>query len=388
MNRGALAAVAAVTAPLLLVFGLVFLAPILVLSSPAAACTGGGSSINLGPASTKHFGNYSGAQVNNAAAVVAEGNAERVPARGWVIAVATAMRESSLRVLANDNPQYPRLVAASLRLPHQGTGHDHDSVGLFQQRVSPPYGDGGWGTPQDLMTPRTSAAKFYHKLVTIHGWQQAPLTVAAQMVQGSAFPDAYAPFEDPAGKLVAHVLGLPDMDAIGGGAPQAPCGPAALGPVPVGPGGWVSPLRAPISSPYGPRGGVLHAGVDLAGPRGMPERAASAGVVTVAQCDPDTGNCDVDGSASTPGCGWSVEIRHARNVVTRYCHMITRPVVRTGQTVQAGQVIGFEGMSGNADGPHLHFEVHPGVKPGQPATNANSVDPVIYLKQAGVTLGK
>lgn len=70
------------------------------------------------------------AQAGNADAIVATGQRLHVPACGWVIAVAVALRESDLRVLANP------AVPASMALPHQGVSRDHDSVGLFQ-RASP-----------------------------------------------------------------------------------------------------------------------------------------------------------------------------------------------------------------------------------------------------------
>lgn len=123
-------------------------------------------------------GQWDGEQVANAAAIVTTGAQLGVPARGWVIAVATAMQESTLR-----------------NLP----GGDRDSVGLFQQRPSQ-----GWGNPAQLQNPVYAAGKFYVKLLTISGWQTMPLTEAAQAVQISAFPDAYAKWEGPAAGLVSR----------------------------------------------------------------------------------------------------------------------------------------------------------------------------------------
>jgi murein DD-endopeptidase MepM/ murein hydrolase activator NlpD len=60
--------------------------------------------------------------------------------------------------------------------------------------------------------------------------------------------------------------------------------------------------------------------------------------------------------------------------------MLNRPNIRVGQRVQAGQPIGSVGSSGNSSGPHLHFEVHTGA----PADNSNAVNPVIFLRKAGV----
>ncbi|MBV1855518.1 hypothetical protein [Catellatospora tritici] len=135
-------------------------------------------------------------QMDNAAAIVKKAQDMGLPKRAMVIAVATSMQESALYNLAS------YAVPESLDYPHQGTGADHDSVGLFQQRAS-----GSWGTVQQIMTPSYSAGAFYAVLVTIDGWQNLPLTVAAQSVQISAFPDAYAKHEDNATEVVNALLG-------------------------------------------------------------------------------------------------------------------------------------------------------------------------------------
>jgi murein DD-endopeptidase MepM/ murein hydrolase activator NlpD len=380
------AAIAAVV--VLLCCGIVGLPMMFFAQQSAQAGECGGTLPSLGgSAPPGSVAKWDGNQRANAAVIVATGGRMGIPARGFVIALAVAMQESTLHVLANDNPQYPLVAAHSLALPHQGVGRDHDSVGLFQQRPSPPEGAGGWGTVGELMDPATSAAKFYASLQRIPDWQKLPLTVAAQMVQRSAFPDAYQKWQADAQALAAYALGLPNIDAIGGGDPTAPCGPDALGGVLVGPGGWVQPVRAPIVSPFGPRDGSFHAGVDLGAPRGSAIRAASAGVVEVAQCQSGIGTCDRDGGPDVAGCGWYVDIRHAGNVVTRYCHMLRQPEVKPGDRVQAGQVIGFVGASGHVTGPHLHFEVHLNVPSGAgQAGQNNAVDPVPFMRQVGAPL--
>ncbi len=117
--------------------------------------------------------------VNNGKSVIAAGLAMRIPERGIIVALATAMQESGMRNLAN--PKVP----ASLSIPNEGLGHDHLSVGIFQQQ---PW----WGALADLMNPRMAAVKFFEALLKVGGWQQMAPTVAAQAVQRSAFPDAYA----------------------------------------------------------------------------------------------------------------------------------------------------------------------------------------------------
>jgi hypothetical protein len=138
---------------------------------------------------------FGGHQLVNASLVVAVGKEMRLPQRAWVVATATAMAESHLQVLANAG------VPESLALPHEGVGVDHDSVGLFQQRAS-------WGPVGVRMDPRGAARLFFQRLIAVPGWEGLPLTVAAQRVQASAFPDAYARWEQPANAIVGSVQGI------------------------------------------------------------------------------------------------------------------------------------------------------------------------------------
>ncbi|WP_455580204.1 M23 family metallopeptidase [Couchioplanes caeruleus] len=342
-------------------------------------------------ASGPGFATWDARQVNNAAIIVSVGKQKGVPAWGYVVALGTAMQESTLLNQANDNPRWPQVVALSMALPHEAVGHDHDSVGLFQQRPNEgELGADGWGPVSELMTPSTSARKFYDRLVQVPGWEQMRLTDAAQAVQRSGTPEAYQQWEQQAKDLAAHVLALPNIDVIGGGGPAAPCGPGQFGPVPVGPGGWVQPVdkRLVVGSPYGPRDGRLHAGVDIVGAniRHQPIRAAATGTVITEMCNASTGNCDRDGGLGVIGCGWMIEIRHPGNVATRYCHMAQRPSVRKGQTVTAGTVIGVVGSSGNSSGPHLHYEVHTGIAAGAFPADPSSIDPVPFMAVQGAAL--
>ncbi|WP_435831519.1 M23 family metallopeptidase [Micromonospora arborensis] len=129
---------------------------------------------------------------------------------------------------------------------------------------------------------------------------------------------------------------------------------------------WVDPMPgASVTSCYGQRWGTLHAGIDLALPSGTPIRAAAAGTVTQA------------GDASD-GYGNSVFIDHGNGYLTHYAHQ-SRIAVTVGQKVKAGQVIGYEGATGDATGPHLHFEVHQGMW--------NQIDPAPFMRARGVDLG-
>lgn len=136
-------------------------------------------------------------QMDHATTIVETGQEMGLPRRAYVVAIATAMQESRISVLANTN------VPHSFKFkPRDGYGRDHDSVGIFQQRVR-------FYCVNDLqycMNPRYSAMKFYNGLKGVNGWKKLPVTVAAQRVQGSAFPRAYAKHTGAAKKIVAGVL--------------------------------------------------------------------------------------------------------------------------------------------------------------------------------------
>jgi murein DD-endopeptidase MepM/ murein hydrolase activator NlpD len=294
-------------------------------------------------------------QTRNASVIVAVGQRMRVPVRGWVIAVATALQESDL-----------------INLGHLGPGNDHDSLGLFQQRPSQ-----GWGTPAQLMTPDYAAGKFYERLLTVPGWQSLPLTEAAQTVQRSAYPDAYAKHEPRAAAIVAAFTGgtLPVCDAAA-----------------VSASGWTRPVAGDAGSGFRTPERPGHDGTDIMADKGTVIRAASAGVVVRVRCNAGGGSwdapfrgrtlCDTDGYPGFGGCGFYAEVRHAGDIVSRYCHMVRQPLVTVGQTVTAGQPIGYVGSSGNSSGPHLHFEIHE----GYPATESNATNPVPFMAEKGVTL--
>ncbi|SDY36830.1 hypothetical protein SAMN05444365_10221 [Micromonospora pattaloongensis] len=138
---------------------------------------------------------YGEVEMENATAIVEAGQEMGVPKRGLVIAVATAMQESNLLNRASE------VLPESKNYKHQGTGWDHDSVGLFQQRTST-----GWGAVKDLMDPKYSAQAFYKVLITVPGWDQMALTDAAQRVQVSGFPFHYAKHEGNAEAVVNEIL--------------------------------------------------------------------------------------------------------------------------------------------------------------------------------------
>ncbi|WP_406178888.1 heavy metal transporter [Streptomyces canus] len=120
-------------------------------------------------------------QAVNAATITAVGTGRGLPERAVAIALATALQESGLRNIQHG---------------------DRDSLGLFQQRPSQ-----GWGSPREILDPTYAAGEFYKHLVKVRGYQDLPLTVAAQRVQRSGYPQAYAKHEPDATLLAAALTG-------------------------------------------------------------------------------------------------------------------------------------------------------------------------------------
>lgn len=134
---------------------------------------------------------------------------------------------------------------------------------------------------------------------------------------------------------------------------------------------WVNPVPgARVSSCYGPRGGRLHAGVDLSAPTGTLIRAVGAGRV-------------VQTGWGLRGLGYSVVIKHAGGQMTLYGHM-SKVLTRVGQTVKTGAVIGRVGSTGHSTGPHLHLGWGRASSLGDLFNNL--VNPAIELKKRGVLL--
>ncbi|MEV7597808.1 hypothetical protein AB0O91_10550 [Kitasatospora sp. NPDC089797] len=120
-------------------------------------------------------------QAANAATIAAVARSRGLPDRATAISLATAMQESKLRNLA---------------------GGDRDSIGLFQQRPSM-----GWGTPDQIADPVYATNKFLDGLVKVPGYTRMPLTDAAQAVQKSGYPQAYAKHETKATLLTSALAG-------------------------------------------------------------------------------------------------------------------------------------------------------------------------------------
>ncbi|GLY05236.1 M23 family metallopeptidase [Actinoplanes sp. NBRC 101535] len=323
------------------------------------SATGCGENGPVDPdAKLPELSSYGAAQMRNAAVIINVGAELQMPPRAWVIAVATAMQESRLS-----------------NLGHLGAKNDHDSLGLFQQRPS-----SGWGTPDQVQDPVYASTKFYKKLKTVDGWQTMSLTRAAQAVQISAYPDAYAKHE-PIATQIVNTLADGAANAAGDSVAMV-CAAGSQ----VAASGWTIPLKAPVGSAFRSPERPNHQGVDLSVGRYTPIAAVASGVVSVVKCDEDfrgRKTCNSDGYPGKGGCGWMVEILHAGNVMTRYCHMVQRPFVRENQQVAAGEIIGRVGTSGNSSGPHLHFEVHL----NNDRSSTGAINPVQFMREQGAALG-
>ncbi|MFD3846289.1 C40 family peptidase [Streptomyces microflavus] len=144
-------------------------------------------------------------QIPHAKTIQATGVAMNVPPRGQVVALATALQESGLR-----NLNYG----------------DRDSLGLFQQRPSQ-----GWGSATEILDPVHASTKFYEGLKKVSGWESLSVTQAAQEVQLSGYPEAYAKWEPLA---TALQRAIEPLLAKGDDASSVPSGP---GEVPAAAGG-------------------------------------------------------------------------------------------------------------------------------------------------------
>lgn len=337
--------------------------------------------------------------------IVGVGKDLGVSKQGQIVAVMVALAESGIQNYANNGKNHfnfnigtpqgtqfwlDAVKKHSMNLPHDEVGMDADSVGLFQQRPSAGWANsGGFKAADDpetainrLMNPEFSARAFYGGpggvpnpgLLDVEGWEDMEPTVAAQTVQGSNFPSAYAKWEDQATKLVEAESDAPAIsegesssggsgssgdDDSGSDAAEASAGSDED--EPEGSSGS-SELSMPmkegttITSEFGGRdspGGVGssdHKGLDFGDDIGSPINAAADGEVVAA------------GSAT--GFGQWVVIDHkidGKKWSTVYGHVTPDGIkVKKGDKVKAGDQIAELGNEGTSTGPHLHFETWDG----------------------------
>ena len=259
--------------------------------------------------------------------IIAVGHDLGVPPQGWVIALVAGMQESGLRAL-----------------PYG----DRDSLGVFQQRTA-------WGSVSQRMSPRAAAHMFFagghagqRGLLNVPGWTRLSVTAAAQAVQVSAYPDAYAKWEPLAVRLVRHFAHV-----------RSGCTPS---------GDWVFPLgnaAKVLTAGFGSCSSLwshCHTGQDFAVPTGTPVQAAGGGVVTFAGWGGPYGNL--------------VKLLHDDGTASWYAHL-SRLETHHGAKVHTGQLIGLSGATGNTTGPHLHLEVR---RHASISSSGTPLDPLPWLR--------
>ncbi|MDP9074613.1 MAG: peptidoglycan DD-metalloendopeptidase family protein [Actinomycetota bacterium] len=181
--------------------------------------------------------------------------------------------------------------------------------------------------------------------------------ISAQHAQQSAHSELQKRITDlrkESGDLAAQESGIETLIATRAAAAQATLPSALTGSFSAGTvsgAGLTWPIHGPVTSEFGPRWGGFHPGIDIAPPFGTPIHAAKAGLVILA------------GPAG--GYGNFVLIDHGGGLVTGYAHQ-SQLAVTQGQSVAQGQVIGYEGSTGDSTGPHLHFEVRINATPQNP----------------------
>ena len=123
--------------------------------------------------------------------------------------------------------------------------------------------------------------------------------------------------------------------------------------------GLIWPVSGPVTSGFGPRGGRMHEGIDIAVPEGTPVVAAASGTVIYA--------------GWLGGYGNLVVVDHGGGLSTAYAHN-SGFATSVGARVAQGDVVSYSGNTGHSTGPHVHFEVR---------VNGTAVDPLGYLSGAG-----
>lgn len=254
--------------------------------------------------------NLSAEQLQNAATIIGVGKGMGATPSDLIVSIMTAMQESTLR-----NLNYG----------------DRDSLGLFQQRPSQ-----GWGTPEQIRTPSYAARKFFEGLLAMKGRHKLPLWEQAQRVQRSAFPMAYAKWEQMARAVVSGT----GFQAFGNGSKRRP-------------------VNGPVSRSYANHSNLPRA-TDFGVPTGTPVVASMNGAVT------NSADLRGNGNGGYRSYGRYITIANGSEK-TLYAHLSKRNVT-AGQGVRAGQIIGYSGNTGNSTGPHLHFETWRGGQTVPPGT--------------------
>lgn len=182
--------------PIVLIFSLIVAIPLILDDERCLPAPG----VDVSAIEGASTGQWSGEQVKNAAIIAATGADLGISPRGQVIAIMTAMGESSLTVIDRGDAVGP------------------DSRGLFQQRAN-----GAWGSYEDRMDPLISSQNFYRALVKVEGWEELKPTLAAHRTQRNADPNHYTRWWEDAKAVYAEVSET-SLDAV-----QASVSPECIG---------------------------------------------------------------------------------------------------------------------------------------------------------------
>jgi murein DD-endopeptidase MepM/ murein hydrolase activator NlpD len=201
----------------------------------------------------------------------------------------------------------------------------------------------------NLINARLQQVAIIHAelLTSQHGLSKAKSSkslalVSAQAQEQAAMKEAHA-IQAASAALAARIRAA-ETGSDNGSPPPTPSA-----------AGFIWPVNGPITSPFGPRWGGFHPGIDIGVPEGTPIHAAAAGTVIYCSWEDGYGNL--------------VVIDHHNGLATAYAHQ-SKIEVSCGQDVTQGQEIGLTGCTGYCLGPHLHFEVR---------VDGNPVDPLGYL---------
>ena len=243
-----------------------------------------------------------------------------------VAALQVALRARGLYAGSIDGLKGPLTSAATKRFQRQAGlapsgligSNTREALGLYGRHVL-----GGRLLARGARGWDVAALQF---LLAWHGFPSATI----DGVLGFHTDRAVRRFQRWAGLGVDGVAGLSTVAALRRAPPACPIALA-----------W--PVEAPLGNEFGPRGNHFHAGIDLLAKAGTTVRAAAPGRVAYAG--------RIDG-----GWGKLVVVAHARRVRTMYAHLST-VTVDVGERVATGAQVGVVGSTGNATGPHLHFEV-------------------------------
>jgi murein DD-endopeptidase MepM/ murein hydrolase activator NlpD len=273
-------------------------------------------------------------QLSNAGFIVSTGRRMGASERDIQIALMTAMQESSLRNLSYGDDIY------GVTNPD---GSLTSSLGLFQQQK-------WWGTAGERMDPSKSSELFYNALFQVANRDQMATWEAAQAVQGSAYPMAYAQWEGLARTLLgAATTGGADINYGASSKERLESIAERLQEVKESQDGFMIPTTGMVSWLYGWRnmfadGPDLHTGIDIRAATGTPVFAPAPGIVGTSGWD-------------STGGGNMIRIDHGDGKSTMYLHL-SKKRVQAGDRVNRGSNIGDVGNTGGRSlGSHLHFSV-------------------------------